>query len=357
MKRVRKKVKKFKRKLIQTIQTIQPVEQPSERSSPSNTNNGAPVVTHKIAEPTYWDRIYQEWQTQLVAQSGLPGDLIQLILQYSLTIEGQFLRTSPPIISPMSVAASDYLIAVTGYHANLVHVLRYDDTFTPLQVFGKNEKSTAPGEFDAPYGVGIADNMLYVTDSNNHRIQVFDLFYGKYYHHWGKHGRQVGQLSLPTSLTIRDDEIIIGEWGTDRVSVFNRFMGVFLRGWGKRGDGETEYDNPAALAIANNEIYVADWGNHRVQVSNQKNGNFLREFGNGNICYPRGLCVVGDEIYISDNAHHRIVIYNKSGKFLRSFGNEGSSEGCLQKPWGLTLSSTGELIVCDSENSRLQIFV
>ena len=42
-----------------------------------------------------------------------------------------------------------------------------------IKYIGK--KGRKEGEFDIPHGVTLYDNQVYVCDSQNHRIQVFDL--------------------------------------------------------------------------------------------------------------------------------------------------------------------------------------
>jgi sugar lactone lactonase YvrE len=62
------------------------------------------------------------------------------------------------------------------------HVYVVDALFNNLQIFDLSGKlllivggsGTAPGEFALPNGIAIgADNRIYVADSLNHRIQVF----------------------------------------------------------------------------------------------------------------------------------------------------------------------------------------
>lgn len=57
-----------------------------------------------------------------------------------------------------------------------------------------------------------------------------------------------------------------------------------------------------------------------------------------------------------------IFIYKKkkkvldpSGRFLRSFGSQGSSDGRFNYPWGITTDALGFIYVCDKENHRIQV--
>ena len=49
-------------------------------------------------------------------------------------------------------------------------------------------------------------------------------------------------------------------------------------------------------------------------------------------------------------------VFTKQGKFITSFGKEGSGDGQFICPSGLAIDSDGVLYVCDWNNSRIQMF-
>jgi len=55
------------------------------------------------------------------------------------------------------------------------------------------------------------------------------------------------------------------------------------------------------------------------------------------------------------NAVARISIFDKNGKFIKSFGKLGSGPGEFRTPHGMVFDSKGRLIVADRGNHRLQI--
>jgi sugar lactone lactonase YvrE len=70
------------------------------------------------------------------------------------------------------------------------------------------------------------------------------------------------------------------------------------------------------------------------------------------------------EIYVAEshtnlentpNAVARISIFDKNGKFIKSFGKLGSGPGEFRTPHAITFDSKGRLIVADRANHRLQI--
>ena len=67
-------------------------------------------------------------------------------------------------------------------------------------------KGTAPGEFNDPTGIAVAGAEVFVSDSRNGRIQVFDLD-GNFLRTFGRPGTAIGELGRPMNLTVRDGEI------------------------------------------------------------------------------------------------------------------------------------------------------
>ena len=49
-------------------------------------------------------------------------------------------------------------------------------------------------------------------------------------------------------------------------------------------------------------------------------------------------------------------MFSKEGKFLYNIGSQGTGDGQLKGPVGLAIDRFNNLIVCDGDNRRLQIF-
>lgn len=48
-------------------------------------------------------------------------------------------------------------------------------------------------------------------------------------------------------------------------------------------------------------------------------------------------------------------VFDPSGRFLRSFGSQGTADGRFNYPWGITTDALGFIYVCDKENHRVQV--
>jgi len=109
----------------------------------------------------------------------------------------------------------------------LDQVLVYDaDSFKLLRKIGRSEHNhelTTPGDFAKPSGLAVdADGNLYVCDTLNNRIEVFDAD-GKFISTYGKNGDGPGYFARPKGVAIDSDgHIWVADGMQDRVQVFNQ---------------------------------------------------------------------------------------------------------------------------------------
>ena len=59
---------------------------------------------------------------------------------------------------------------------------------------------------------------------------------------------------------------------------------------------------------------------------------------------------------MSECYNHRVQILSWEGRHLGSFGGKGCLDSQLSYPWGLSLDSTGNVIVADTGNKLIKIF-
>jgi sugar lactone lactonase YvrE len=137
-------------------------------------------------------------------------------------------------------------------------VLKFDKNGKFIKSWGG--KGTEPGKFDVAHGIALdAKGLLWVTDRENQRIQIFDQD--------GKYIREVKYAGLPCSLDI----------GKQYIYMVNGFAGQLLRmdldgkvlaAVGKPGAAGTwgEFGEAHFIAVSpKGEIYVADSVNRAVQ--------------------------------------------------------------------------------------------
>lgn len=187
---------------------------------------------------------------------------------------------------------------------------------------------------------------------------------------WGNNGFGDGQFVNPRNLAVSPEgRVYVVDTGNHRIQVFDS-EGNFLQKWGEAGIGPGQFNEPWGIAIApNGNVYVADTWNHRIQVFDEA-GNFLFQWGGpltdtlgdinaapGLFYGPRAL-VIGDEgnVYVTDTGNKRIQMFTAQGEHLASWGGGGVIPGRFEEPVGLARDAQGNIYVADTWNRRIQKF-
>lgn len=131
----------------------------------------------------------------------------------------------------------------------------------------------APGEFLRPQGLVMDDqDQLWVADSANHRIQIFDVSGDRpeLVRSWGENGRGFGQLSYPYDLCFDGKgHVLVCEFGTHRIQKFT-LDGEAVGHWGQAGREPGQLHQPWAFCLDDQgRIHLLDTYNHRVQRFHQ----------------------------------------------------------------------------------------
>lgn len=129
-----------------------------------------------------------------------------------------------------------------------------------------NGYGSDPGMFIfATYAALDSEGNLYVTDTLNNRIQVFDPN-GKYVRTVGGNGDTPGKFGRPKGLALDTlGDLYVADSAWSNVQIFNR-NGQVLLFFAGRGPMPGLLRNPTAMAIdKSNHIYVGDLINHRVE--------------------------------------------------------------------------------------------
>lgn len=106
------------------------------------------------------------------------------------------------------------------------------------------------GEFSQPRRVAVDDtrSVVYVADSRNNRIQVFDTD-GNFITQWGTEGVGNGQFVAPTSVVLDPQgNVIVGERGNHRIQKFDP-TDKFLMKFGFEGSGDGQFSKLEHIAV------------------------------------------------------------------------------------------------------------
>jgi DNA-binding beta-propeller fold protein YncE len=152
----------------------------------------------------------------------------------------------------------------------LDQVLVYDaDSFKLLRKIGtagRNHELTTPGDFAKPTGVAVdADGNLYVCDTLNNRIEIFDAD-GKFVRTFGKAGDGPGYFARPKGIAIDSDgHIWVADGQQDRVQVFNQQVQLLIT-FGGHGLLPGQFQGLVGIATdKNNRVFTSEMYPGRVQ--------------------------------------------------------------------------------------------
>jgi len=128
-------------------------------------------------------------------------------------------------------------------------VLKFDQTGKFVKSWGG--KGKGPGQFEVAHGIAIdAQGLLWVTDRENQRIQIFDSD--------GAFVREIKYAGLPCSLDIGKQYIYMVNGFAGQILQMD-LNGKVLAATGRAGTGPGEFGEAHVIAVSpKGELYVAD---------------------------------------------------------------------------------------------------
>ena len=230
-----------------------------------------------------------------------------------------------------------------------------------LVVVGELKLKLLPGNtLERLYGIAVnTDGYIVVTDNFGNCVYVFDKD-GNCLRTIGGEGSNTGQFHRPGCiLFLNENEVLIADSGNSRIQRLNIQTGTVVKSFGKKGVQKGEFGWPVYVTVDDEErIVVTEWNNKRIQVMS-KEGESIFTFGDKGpekLCLPKCCIPYKNMFLVSDTGNHCIKAFDQSGTFLYKFGKEGNQDGQFNKPFGLLLDSSNNLLICDLVNNRVQQF-
>jgi len=107
----------------------------------------------------------------------------------------------------------------------------------------------------------------------NRECKVTNEFVQKEYlflNNWGSYGTGNGQFSTPFGVAVNPTtgNVFVADSGNNRIQVFDGSSGAFITKFGTGGTDNGQFDIPAGVAVnpTTGNVFVADSGNNRIQV-------------------------------------------------------------------------------------------
>ncbi len=253
---------------------------------------------------------------------------------------------------------------------------------------GPGPQPLGAGQFFEPWGIAVdAQGRVYVADTWNHRVQVFDGD-GRFLGQWGEgklvdaetdsRGRSGTMYGFygPRGLAVdRRGHVYLTDTGNERVLVYNiardadgQVEATYWYQWGTMGPEEGNFLEPVGIAADSaGRVYVADTLNGRIQVfasggsaqlaplpavtwqvtgwdsTSQQNKPFLAVSEGGQVYFP-----VPERSYVAAT--------DDKGEVLTVWGGSGSDLASFNLPVGVAVDAQGQVYVSDSGNGRILVF-
>ncbi|CAF2878165.1 unnamed protein product [Rotaria sp. Silwood2] len=175
-------------------------------------------------------------------------------------------------------------------------------------------------------------------------------------------GSQPQQLSLPYELYVGlSDSVYVGDVGNDRIQLWlsGAVHGITVAGGQGYGSNASQLDGARDVYVdSTNNLIVLDTGNQRIQQYNLLSGSTIGTTIMSNLplsCRNMFVEPTTGIIYLSDMYNHN-VLRMPNGSILAGGHGFGSQLNQLYYPAGLFVTPTETIYVADSFNDRVQMW-
>lgn len=223
-------------------------------------------------------------------------------------------------------------------------------------------EATAGTPLAKPYAVAVHKGRMFLSDSVERFIKVFDMPAGRFFTIGEK---DPGLMKKPLGIDVdRNGTLYVSDNGDSTIKVYDR-DGKYLRTLG----GSKMFDRLASVTVdpTGERVYAVDIGgvtsdNHRVRVLNAQTGDLLFDIGKrgngpGEFNLPRDVAVgKNGHLYVVDGGNFRVQVFERDGRYLQSFGAVGRQLGNFARPKEVATDQEGNVYVVDTAFGNFQIF-
>src|ERR671934_991862 len=241
------------------------------------------------------------------------------------------------ISNVMSIAlVATSIVATAAVGVGTVFVA--DATLKRVFGYGRDGRMTIAighdGELQNPSGLTIDRNhqQLYVADAKKHQVLCYSAVDGSFIRAIGKRGVERGEFNFPTNLSVdRQGRLYVADTLNFRIQVFDS-SGEVVKTIGTQGDGPGHFNRAKGVGVdGDGHIYVADTSFNNFQIFDG-DGSLLLFIGGtgtgpGEFLLPAGLCVDDeDRIYVADQGNARVQVFQRVRTEQASAGNPQSAD-------------------------------
>ena len=206
------------------------------------------------------------------------------------------------------------------------------------KTFERYKGAVGPGALQQPVNIAISpDGTKYVSDPARGQVVAFDRD-DAYVRAYGDSGSW-----RPVDAVPYEDRLYVADSGNGAVRVFDRKSGEVVQLIGDKGEPEERLARPTNLAFDDKGyLYVSDVGRFQV-VKFDRDGHLRETFGKlgdnlGHFARPKGIALDREgHLFAVDAAFNNVQVFNRDGRLLMFFGGGGERPGNLVLPAKVSL--------------------
>jgi hypothetical protein len=184
---------------------------------------------------------------------------------------------------------------------------------------------------------------LYAVDISEKKVN----YYTKEHQYIGSFG--TAENIAPSDVKVLNDKIWVCDSKNNRINVYDKANKAYLDYFPKVAQGDDAFlYMPTNLDVGPDKIYVSDMGDGTVKVYNYQGGHIqtIGSFGTnmGQLYRPKGVAVDKEgNVYVVDANFQNIQIFDPEGQLLLFFGEPTGERGGMYLPTSVAISYDTDL--------------
>lgn len=226
--------------------------------------------------------------------------------------------------------------------------------FTEAGRFGG--KGHENGKLNNPLAIDVSvDNIVYIVDSGNNRIQLFDRR-GSFIKSVGGFGFENKQFDAPRDIWINSlINIYVSDYNNQRVQRYDRHMNFINSLTSNEGQvSDFQFAEIASCAVnSQNDLFLVDHGDYKI-IKFKRDGSAERVFGrfdsgDGELVFPEQIAMWGaDKVVVADPGQSALIIFDQFGNFVSKLTHDS-----FKQPRGLDVDRDKNIFVADPHAKKI----
>lgn len=245
-----------------------------------------------------------------------------------------------------------------------------------ITVAGGNGAGNNTNQLNFPYSVIVdANNNLYITDTQNHRIQKWTsgATQGETVAGGNGAGANANQLNTPTCVWVDENQnIYVMDSFNNRIQKWDAgaTTGTTVAGGNGEGAALNQFNKPGGFYFRNNAFYIVDAGNNRIVkwILGETTGTVIAAGTSGSAADQLANPTVNGTIYVDANENLFVTDYinNRVQKFVPGNTNattvaggngSGTEPNQLKAPNGIFMLPNGRMMISEYTGRRINMWI